>query len=326
MNGADDFRAIRERDLAAYGQAVAEGRKNAPGMLLLYGANPLYALPPTAGMPSLFDNPDVFKVALTEFLDESAVRCDLVLPAAVGLERFDDVYTPYGYGEINYGIANPVTPPLYQSRPIAEVLIALAQELKLDLGVAAMPELLWKRGASLNANIRAMLNTGQVTLARGQRAFSTPVYNVADMRLAAGSAPAANGSDTLQLAPVAVLGMGTAQTGIPPFATKIITDYQLKGSYSVAQINAATASRLRVRNGDYLKLTGENGTTVVVMVSLFEGVPPDVVALCAGLGHTAFDEFSQNKGVNIMTLTGVSHEPGTGLSVWGTANLKAVKA
>ena len=47
----------------------------------------------------------------------------------------------------------------------------------------------------------------------------------------------------------------------------------------------------------------------------------DAVALCAGLGHTAFDEFSRGKGINIMTLTGVTQEPGTGLSVWGGAQL-----
>ena len=40
----------------------------------------------------------------------------------------------------------------------------------------------------------------------------------------------------LQIAPVVVLGMGTAQTGIPPFATKIITNHQLIGKLSVARI------------------------------------------------------------------------------------------
>ena len=89
---------------------------------------------------------------------------------------------------------------------------------------------------------------------------------------------------------------------------------------SVAQINGATAAKLGVKSGDRLKL--QNGAaTVTVLVDVFEGVQTDAVALCAGLGHTAFDEFSRGKGINIMTLTGVTQEPGTGLSVWGGAQL-----
>ena len=97
------------------------------------------------------------------------------------------------------------------------------------------------------------------------------------------------------------------------------------GSCSVAQINSATATRLGVKKGDRLRLGG-GGNAVTVIVALFEGVPPDTAALYSGLGHTAFDEFSRGKGINIMTLTSVSREPGTGLSVWGGANLDAVKA
>ena len=61
-------------------------------------------------------------------------------------------------------------------------------------------------------------------------------------------------------------------------------------------------------------------------MDIYEGVLPDAVALCAGLGHTAFDEFSQNKGSNIMTLTSITREPGTDLPVWSSAAVNAAKA
>ena len=119
--------------------------------------------------------------------------------------------------------------------------------------------------------------------------------------------------------------MGTAQTGIPPFATKIITEYQLAGHSSVAQMNAATADKLGVRKG--ARVTVGNGKVKVpALVDIFEGVLPDAVALSAGLGHTAFDEFSRNKGSNIMTLTSITREPGTGLPVWSSAGVSVDKA
>jgi hypothetical protein len=130
----------------------------------------------------------------------------------------------------------------------------------------------------------------------------------------------------LQLAPVVVLGMGTAQTGIPPFATKIITNHQLVGKLSVAQMNGATAKKLNVADGSKIKLTAANKQEITAVVAVFEGIMPDTVSLVAGLGHTAFDQFSQNKGSNVVTLTSISREPGTNLPVWGLAGVKAVKA
>ena len=316
VNGASNMRTLLTRDLAAWTKAVAAGTKPAPKMLMVYDANPLYALPPDSGMSEVLDKTP-FKVALASFMSETCARCDLVLPAAMGLERFDDAYTPYGSGRINYSVAAPVVEPFYEARPVGELMIALAQELGVDLGVEDMPSLLNKKAMSLGADFKAMTESGDVFMDGRQAPFAVPVFNAGALQAAAGLIPS---DASTRLAPVVVLGMGTPQTAIPPFATKIITDYQLKGMDSVAQINSATAAKLGVKSGDRLKL--QNGAaTVTVLVNVFEGVQTDAVALCAGLGHTAFDEFSRGKGINIMTLTGVTQEPGTGLSVWGGAQL-----
>ena len=120
--------------------------------------------------------------------------------------------------------------------------------------------------------------------------------------------------------------MGTPQTAIPPFATKVVTDYQLKGKYSVAQMNGATADKLKVKAGDLVKLVAGNNVEITVVAAIFEGILPDTVSLVAGLGHTAFDQFSKGKGSNVLALTSVCREPGTGLPVWGLAGVKAARA
>ena len=53
---------------------------------------------------------------------------------------------------------------------------------------------------------------------------------------------------------------------------------------------------------------------------------PDTVAVCLGYGHTALDEFSQNKGANVMELLSSSPEPETGLTVWSQAGVVVAKA
>ena len=97
------------------------------------------------------------------------------------------------------------------------------------IGVKDMPELLYKHAYALGAPFRSMMEEGKVHVAGFDLPASPLFYNWEAIRLAA-SAPGAEGD--LQVAPVVVLGMGTAQTAIPPFATKVVTDYQLKGRYS----------------------------------------------------------------------------------------------
>ena len=61
-------------------------------------------------------------------------------------------------------------------------------------------------------------------------------------------------------------------------------------------------------------------------VRVFEGVVTGAVAVCLGYGHTALDEFSQNKGANVLELLSAEAEPETGLTVWSRTGVEVVKA
>ena len=322
VNGASEYRHLMTKSLIDYTQGVATDHIKAPEMLLVYAANPVYALPANAGVKETITKSG-FSVAVASFMSETCACCDLVLPAALGMEAFDDVLTPYGSGLTTYALARPVAKPFAEARSAGELFIALAQEMGVDLGVKDMPELLYKRAYALGAPFRAMVESGAVHMASEKGPVSPLFYNWEAIKAAA-SAKAADAP--LQIAPVVVLGMGTAQTAIPPFATKVVTDYQLMGKYSVAQINSATAAKLKVKDGDLLKITASNKVEITVLVAVFEGVMSDTISLTAGLGHTAFDQFSKDKGANVVTLTSVSREPGTNLPVWGVADVNAARA
>ena len=321
VKGAAQYKAVMKKSLVDYMQNVASERKKAPALLLVYAANPVYALPVDSGAKETVQKAG-YSIAVASFLSETCAECDLILPAALGMEAFDDVQTPYGAGQITYAFARPVAKPFGNARPAGELFLALAQELGIKLGVKDMPDLLYKHAYALGAPFRGMIEEGKVHVA--------PVKSNA--KLVCNSAAIATAAEAvcpegdLQLAPVVVLGMGTAQTGIPPFATKIITNHQLVGKLSAAQMNGATAKKLKVAEGDKIKLVAANKQEITARVVVFEGVMPDTVSLVAGLGHTAFDQFSQNKGSNVVTLTSISREPGTNLPVWGLAGVKAVKA
>jgi anaerobic selenocysteine-containing dehydrogenase len=108
---------------------------------------------------------------------------------------------------------------------------------------------------------------------------------------------------------------GTPSTGIPPYANRAITDYQLQDGLCVAQINKATAQKLGLGNGQKAMLQTKNGA-MLVLVQIYEGIMPDVIAVMAGLGHTEFDRFSVGKGDNILALTQIDMEADSDLPVW----------
>ena len=57
-------------------------------------------------------------------------------------------------------------------------------------------------------------------------------------------------------------------------------------------------------------------------IRVFEGVTNDTVALTMGFGHTAFGEFNDGKGMDVMALVTPSSEPGSGLSVWNDTRIR----
>ena len=318
---AQDYRQSHGNNLIEFSQNIAEGRKKAPKLLFLYESNPLYAWPKNVRMQECLDAID-YKISFSGFWDETSAQCDLILPSALGLERFDDVYTPYGSGFENWALAKPVAEPRHQARPVGEVIIALSEELGLDLGVKDVPSLLALRAKNLGADFKQYLENGLTY--QVPELYNEELFHFATDILHEAMTSTAGMGEGIRLLPHVVYGIGSASTGIPPYANRIIADYQLKDNLTVAQMNSETAKKLGVTHDEHVNLKTENGS-IPVIISLYEGIMTGVVSVTAGLGHTEFDRFSIDKGDNILNLTHVHIEAGTGLPIWSDRGVKVVK-
>lgn len=316
---AQDYKKSHSNNLIEFSQNIAEGKRKAPRLLFLYESNPIYAWPKNVRMQECLDAID-YKISFSGFWDETSAQCDLILPSALGLERFDDVYTPYGSGFRNWTLAKPVSEPRYQARPVGEVIIALAEELGLDVGVKDVPSLLALRADSIGADFQAYIENG-LTYRMPEQHTDEWFHLATDILREAMTSEKGEG---IRLLPHVVYGIGSASTGIPPYANRIIADYQLKDDLTVAQMNSQTAKKLNVIQNEHVKLETQNGS-IPVIISLYEGIMTDVVSVTAGLGHTEFDRFSINKGDNILNLTHVHIEAGTGLPIWSDRGVKVLK-
>jgi anaerobic selenocysteine-containing dehydrogenase len=98
---------------------------------------------------------------------------------------------------------------------------------------------------------------------------------------------------------------------------KTIADTVIKGKDGFIEVNPQTASAVGLAEGDLATLTTPRGAARV-RVHLFEGIKPGVVAMARGLGHTAYDGFLADKGVNVNTLIGSVEDPASGHdAAWG---------
>lgn len=136
---------------SGYAADMAQGNMPEVGVLMVYEANPVYALPGK-------DIEAVFKKCATSrwpspaSSTKPARRCDLVLPNALGLERYDDVAEPFSYGKFVYALVRPVAEPLYQARPAGDVVIDMAYKLGINLGVSDVVTMLKAKAFNIGAD------------------------------------------------------------------------------------------------------------------------------------------------------------------------------
>jgi anaerobic selenocysteine-containing dehydrogenase len=103
--------------------------------------------------------------------------------------------------------------------------------------------------------------------------------------------------------------------GDPPFAIKTVEDTVLKGKEIVVEVNPKTAKEFV--EGKHAILSTPKGQAKV-RIHHFDGIMPGIVALPRGLGHTAYDEYLADKGINFNELIGPVEDPVSGLNAaWG---------
>jgi anaerobic selenocysteine-containing dehydrogenase/Fe-S-cluster-containing dehydrogenase component len=321
-------RTLNYEDVATFAEvqrliaAMGEGQIDA---VVVYSANPVYAVPAWAGFASALDKVR-FKIALATSLDETTEHCDLVLPVSHSLESLGDAQTVRGV----YSLLQPTMQPLpmFSSRPTGDVLLALAQ----SAGFGASFPATWKdylsgewralharfgRGRAMEAFWTESLAAGGVwedAPAMPVRWSGAPVFVTPELK--------GGGDVALVLYPSLALydGRGANKTWLqelPDPTTKAVW-----GSW--AEIHPETAARLGVAMGDPLKVETDAGS-VEVPAYLYSGIRRDVVAIPLGQGHTAYGRYATSRGVNGLGLLTPAQDQSSGAVAYLSARARIAK-
>jgi len=316
MEGATARHELYKRDLTAWLDAGPKA-----SVLVVHEANPVYALPDPARIrQALKDIP--FKVTFTSFMDETAMECDLVLPMPTSLERVDDLECPYGVGKRLYCVSTVAAEWQAEVIGTANAMLHLAREM------GKMPQFKLYQDV-LKAKALTYEKCSFETLVAGKagEVEGTVPVSVVKLRpeVLERALKAREGDTTLRVAIYSKLSMGTAKSGIPPYNTKTLRASELEGSTMSVMMNGATAAKHSLKAGDSVTLDAVENK-IPARLHVFEGVMNDTVAVMLGFGHTALDEFSRDKGANVMELLKAAPEPATGLNVWSKTGVNVYKA
>ncbi len=281
-------------------------------VLVVAGTNPVYSAPGWAGFSDALDKVP-FRIGIVEVLDETAERCDLVLPACHALETLGDAETARGVHSLTQPAMQPL--PQFRARPVGDALLALAAAASFGAFPGTWDEYLkarWKAlqprfgaGQDFDAFWNGALQRGgvweeaapvTVSWTGGVPAFAPPAFKGAgDLTLVLYASP--NHYD----------GRGASKPWLqelPDPTTKVVW-----GSW--AEIHPDTAKALGLEKGDALKVETEAGA-VELPVYPYGGVRKDVVAIPLGQGHTAFTRYATGVGVNPLGLLVAAQDAASG--------------
>lgn len=306
-------------------------------LLFVSGADPLYTLPDTKTARKAFGKIP-FVVSFSSYLDETAQNADLILPNHIYLERYEDVPPPFGMIEPIIGLSRPVVEPLLNTKHVGDVIIQMAKGLggsiadtfpwdNYDTCLEETLHKIWnplhEKGFFPGSKLMTKVLETSYDTASGKFEF----INRETGSMAQFKPVGIDGDEKLYplvLIPYDSIRLASGSIGDPPFVIKTVEDSVLKGKDIFIEINPKTARTEGLSEGQQVVLITPKGKAAV-KVHLFEGIMPGFIALPRGLGHTAWDEYLADKGVNFNNLIGPIEDPDSGLDIaWGIrSKLKA---
>ena len=299
--GINSFEGIDSpAQLRALGQRMQAGAVN---MLMVHNVDPVYMMPKSSGFEAAMAKVP-FKVSFSSIADETSAMADLILPDNHSLESWGEAEPVSG----TLSLQQPAMDPVFDTRAIADVLIAVSRGLSPLTPLPDYRSLMISRFPGGAAGLAAALPKG---IAPG----SAPAITVS-RTLPAPLAPAAGSGDfNLFVYPHPVLGVGDGANKpwlqeLPDPVTKIAWQ-------TVAELHPATAARLGVENGDHVLVETAAGK-LSLPTYIYPGVRKDTVAIAAGRGHADSAGRYAKAGSNAFDLLAYAEDRAGGIAYTAT--------
>ena len=280
-------------------------------LLMLYDANPVFGTPAAWKVKEALSKIS-YIVSFGQFLDETSLLADLVLPDHSFLESWVDHTPESGTTMAVASVAPPAMKPLHQTRSMADVLL----EVGRGLGKPLNPALPWQTYEEM---LKATIGSMPAPPRAAGSAEQPDVWTTAQQQggvFREVPPAAASAATTGDCAPVSwsepQFDGATAQYPLHflPFVSQAFLDgslahlpwlQELPDTLSTVmwnswvEINPNTAGQMGIAMGDLVEIASAHGK-IQSPALLSPGIAPDVVAMPLGQGHETFYAFREPKG------------------------------
>ncbi|HEX5000538.1 MAG TPA: molybdopterin-dependent oxidoreductase [Terriglobia bacterium] len=329
-----DFGAGREDAAGAVTQSIEQMaalvNASAPApiqTLLLNDANPVFGAPPAWRVKeALLKIPHI--VSFGNFLDETSILADLILPDHAFLETWMDNTPESGQTMAVAGLARPVVRPLYQTRAMPDILLEVARNLEQPLSPplpwtnyeemlkAAFDPLLEAAGANWEESLQ--LGGWATAIPSGTRG---PVVEMKPMPWVEPQFEGGAKDFPFQFLPFKSQAFLDGSLAHLPWLQELPDPMTTAMWSSWVEINPKTAATLGIANGDLVEITSAHASLRTAAV-LAPGIAPDVLAMPVGQGHETFTRYASGRGANPIAILAPMKESATGELAWAATRVR----
>ncbi len=307
-------------------------------LLFIYGTNPVFELPASAGFAEAIANVP-YVISFSQFVDETAVRSDLILPDHTYLESWGYEVPAPGAAKPTVSSQQPVVRPLYDTRSTADVLLSVAERLGGQVAnalpwsdeVAYLQELATElHGSSLGA-YDAKTPHSFWALWRQYGGWWTekeiprePDISTIIQKPITVSEPVFDGDENsypFHLHPYPSITLSDGRGANLPWLQGAPDPMTTISWGTWVELNPETANSLGVSDDDLVRVISPHGELEAPVV-IYPAIRPDVVAIPVGQGHNHFGRFAEQRGSNPIALVASITDPETGSLAWGATRVR----
>ncbi len=305
-------------------------------MLMVRGADPVYGLPDAVGFERAAYNVP-FIVSFSDTWDDTTAVADLILPQHNFLEDWGSDVPDPGPGYQVVGFQQPVVRPFFEprgeqlgTRNFADVLMATAQGLELDLGLPGetyreiLQDGAMKLYESGSGSVKAanfygfwngVLQRGGWwdTSARASGGAPTPpsLMDAAEPSFSAGE---------FHLIPFETTGLGNGSGAALPWMQATPDPLSTAVWQTWVEINHRVAEERGISEGDVISIESQYGR-IEALAYPSPAVPPDTVCVPFGQGHASGGRYAERRGANVYSILAPNIDGETGALAWASTKV-----
>lgn len=308
------------------------------GTVFIHQANPVYGLPWGAELGVALGGADTV-ISFSRYMDETSIHSQYIFPGQTSLESWNSVVPAISPGYPVIGFQQPVVLRFYNTQPMGDVLLTIAEEVGLAeaLPWASMQQVVQEQAEALRTE-----SPGNIQAADDPSLYWTELVQTGVWMDQEASPPEPSAGEAVPvsepqfagspeeypfyLVPYESTSLGTGQYANLPWMQALPDPITTVTWASWVNLHPETADEIGVGFGDFVRVVTPAGE-LELQVYVNRATPPNVVSIPTGQGHTHYTRYAEGRGVNVIEIVDPEMRDGeTGGLAWAAtrANVQRI--